>query len=293
MAQWLSGGRYCTYSNPETVLKWRRELVRRKWAVYAARGRGGRPHTKREVTAFILRFVQENADWGYGKLKGELRKLSYCLSKKTIANILARHGIMPAPQRRTSLSWKHLMQHYKAQIVACDFFTVETLLLKTMYALFFIELGSRRVHVAGCTTQPTSAWLTQQARQIAWNLEGHIPAVRLLIHDRDTKFSTAFDTVFQAMNIHIHRTPVCAPNANAFAERWVCAVRQECLNKLIVINEAHLRSILREYVAYYNTARPHQGFDQQSPLLYAPDVTGKVHRRAILGGIINDYYRAA
>jgi putative transposase len=120
---------------PETVLKWHREWVRRKWAAYTARGRGGRPSTKREITAFILRFVQENADWGYGKLKGELRKLGYSLSKQTIANILARHSIVPAPQRRTSLSWKHLMQHYKAQIVACDFFTVETLLLKTVYVL--------------------------------------------------------------------------------------------------------------------------------------------------------------
>jgi putative transposase len=166
----------------------------------------------------ILRFVQENADWGYGKIKGELHKLGCFLSKQTIANILAQHGIMPAPQRRTSLSWKQLMQHYKAQIVTCDFFTVETLLLKTVYVLFFIELGSRRIHVAGCTTQPTSDWATQQARQISWNLEGRTPPVKFLIHDRDTKFSAAFDTVFQAMNVHIIRTPVYAPNANAFAE---------------------------------------------------------------------------
>ncbi len=172
---------------PETVLKWHRELVRRKWR-YQRGSSGGRPRTKAEVEALILQFVWQNTDWGYGKLEGELRKLGFTISEQTVANILKRHGIVPAPQRNPSPSWRYLMQHYKAQILACDFFTIETLFLQTVYILFFIELQTRRVYFAGCTTHPNGPWVTQQARQMIWQLEERQPSMHFLIRDRDGKF---------------------------------------------------------------------------------------------------------
>jgi putative transposase len=278
---------------PETVLKWHRELVRRKWTFHHGK-RGGRPRTSAEVEALIVRFVSENPDWGYGKLKGELRKVGYTLSDQTVANILKRHGIVPAPQRTPSPSWRHLMQHYKAQLLACDFFTVDTLFLQTVYVLFFIELQTRRVYLAGCTSQPNTQWVTQQARQMVWQLEERHPTIHFLIHDRDSKFVTAFDTVFKSTRAHIICTPFRAPNANAFAERWVRTVRHECLNKLIILNEAHLRQVLSEYVVYYNGYRPHQGLDQQSPIPKPTLVSvGEVRSRPVLDGLIYDHYRAA
>jgi putative transposase len=278
---------------PETVLKWHRELVRRKWT-HRQPNRGGRPRTGAELETLIVRFVRENPDWGYGKLEGELSKLGYSLSEQTIAAILERHGIPPAPQRTPAASWRHLMQHYKAQLLACDFFTVDTLFVRTVYVLFFIELQTRRVYLAGCTNHPDAEWVTQQARQMVWQLEDRDRVIKFLIHDRDTKFVTAFDTVFRSTRAHIIPTPFRAPNANAYAERWVRTVRHECLNKLIIVNQAHLRHVLSEYISYYNVARPHQGLDQQPPIpLPTPTFVGSVHSRPVLAGIIHDHYRAA
>lgn len=249
---------------PETVLKWHRELVKRKWT-FRPQKQGGRPQINPTLETLILRLAHEN-DWGYGKIVGELQKLGHSISEQTIANILKRYGIPPLLERKPSLSWKHLMTHYKDQLLACDFFNIETLFLQTIYVLFFIEIGSRRIHFAGCTTHPNKRWVTQQARQIIWKLDEQDTAMRFLIHDRDTKFTTSFDAIFQAEGINIIRTPIRAPNANAYAERWVRSVREECFDKLIIVNERHLKRVMNEYVIYYNTARPHQGIEQQIPI---------------------------
>lgn len=201
--------------------------------------------------------------------------------------ILRRHGIPPAPQREPSPSWRHLMTHYKDQLLACDFFTVETLFLQTLYVFVFIEIGRRRVHFAGCTAHPNGAWVEQQARQLVWELTEHETHIRFLIRDNDKKFTSAFDTVFLAEGIDVIPTPIRAPNANAFMERWIRSVREECLDKLLIINDAHLRRVMREYVAHFNTARPHQGLDQRIPI---PPPTGRtssgpVRCRNVLGGI--------
>jgi putative transposase len=154
--------------------------------------------------------------------------------------------------------------------------------------------GSRRVHFAGCSAHPDNAWVTQQARQVMWKLEGRDPAVRFLIRDTDKKFTESFDTVFRSEGIDVIPTPHQAPNANAYAERWIRAVRAECLDKLLLINQAHLRRVMREYSAFFNTARPHQGLAQQIPVPNTNhQTTGQVRCRKVLGGIVHDYYRDA
>jgi len=277
---------------PETVLKWHRELVRRKW-LQKQKPKGGRPRMSQELEDLIVQMAQENARWGYGKIEGELLKLGFTVSESTVRDVLKRRHIVPAP-RRGSSSWRHLMSHYKEHLITCDFFTVETLTLKTLYVLFFIELGSRKAHLAGVIANPNGIWVAQQARQVMWELGERNPPWRFLIRDRDKKYVEAFDTVFRSEGIKIIRTPVRAPNANAYAERWVRTVREECLDHLLILNQAHLRRVLKRYVEYYNEARPHQGIGQRIPVASEQSpCSGAVEHRKVLGGIINDYYRAS
>jgi putative transposase len=276
---------------PATLFGWHRGLVRRKWT-YRHRN-AGRPRTGKEIEQLVLRLAREN-DWGYERIEGELLKLGYTISHEMVGNILERHGIPPAPERDPSPSWRHLMTHYRDQLLACDFFTVETLFLQTLYALVFIEIGTRRVHFAGCTAHPDNVWVTQQARQVMWELQDREPGIRFLIRDNDKKFTEAFDTVFRAEGIDVIPTPYRAPDANAYAERWIRSAREECLDKLLIINQAHLRRVMREYITFFNTARPHQGLEQQIPVSkITHENTGPVRCRTVLGGIIHDYYRDA
>lgn len=279
---------------PATLLRWHRELVRRKWT-YRRQCAGGRPRTAAEIEALIARLAHENPAWGYSRIHGELEKLGYAVGRSTVRDILQRRGVPPAPHRaRRGSTWRAFLQQHRQQLLACDFFTVETLGLRTLYVLFFIELRTRRVHLAGCTAHPTSAWVTQQARQVSWSIQDGTLPIRYLIHDRDTKFPARFDTVFASAGVEIVRTPVHAPNANAVAERWIRSARTEVLDHLLIINERHLRHVLTDYVAYYNERRPHQGLDQQCPIPSALAVgDGVVQRRDILGGLIHDYDRAA
>ena len=277
---------------PETILKWHRELVRRKWTCRRPQA-GGRPALPADVEELILRLARENAGWGYSRIQGELLKLGYTLGRSTVRDVLKRHRVPPAPQRRRQAStWRAFLRRHQDQLLACDFFTVETLRLKTVYVLFFIELGTRRVHLAGCTTHPTAAWVTQQARQLSWQLQdGDIPA-RYLLHDRDSTFVPAFDAVFRSEGVAIIRTPYRAPNANAVAERWIRSARQECLDHLLIVGEAHLRRVLDVYVGFYNRARPHQGLDQRTPVTAPrPAPHGPIQCRSRLGGLLRSYDR--
>ncbi len=279
---------------PETLLKWHRELVRRKWT-FKKVAPLGRPPISPELEVLLLRLARENPTWGYGKLEGELGKLGYDIGRSTIKDVLKRKRVPPAPTRgKQGSSWRTFVGHYTDQIIACDFFTVETAWLKTLYVLFFIELGSRRVHLAGCTANPTSAWVTQQARQFSWKLEDRPVPARFLIHDRDTKFPAAFDTVFTSEHVTIIRTPVRAPNANAVAERWIRSAREECLDKVLILGEGHLHRVLTTYLDYYNHVRPHQGIEQRCPVpLHSTARDGPVERRDVLGGVLHDYERRA
>ena len=276
----------------DTLLKWHRQLVRQKWT-FQHPHRGGRPRLERDLEALIVRIAHENPRMGYDKIQGKLLKLGFKIHPSTVKNVLRRHGLFPAPQRAQS-SWRAFLKHYRQQMLACDFFTVETIRLETIYVLFFIELGSRRVHLAGCTANPNSAWVTQQARQIVWHLSDEPRPMRFLIHDRDSKFTTRFDYIFVSERIEVIRTPFRAPKANAYAERWIRSVREECLDRLIILDPHHLQYVLAEYTDYYNRARPHQGIDQRTPIpVPYSDYQGRIERRDILHGLIHDYRRVA
>jgi transposase InsO family protein len=278
---------------PDTVLGWHRALVRRKWT-YRRANLGGRPTIPAEVEGLILRLARENPRWGHRRIQGELAKLGYAVSASAVRAALRRHRVPPAPQRRQATMWHQFITRHTDQLLACDFFTVETLFLKTIHVLFFLEVGTRRVHLAGCTAHPTTAWVTQQARNLCWTLQDTDGLPRFLIHDRDAKFPAAFDAVFVAEGMNIVRTPYRAPTANAYAERWVRTVREECLDQLLVVNEAHLQHVLVTYVAHYNRQRPHQGLGQQVPIPVSRGARhGPVRRRDVLGGLIHEYDREA
>jgi len=277
--------------SPQTVLRWHRELVRRKWT-YRHKRPPGRPRVAQETATLILRLARENPRWGYRRIQGELRKLGIFISATGICAVLRRHGLPPAP-RRDGPSWSEFLTQQAAGVMACDFFCVETVCLKTLYALFFIELSTRRVHLTGVTAHPNSAWVTQQARNLA--LDDRLAMTRFLIRDRDAKYSGPFDEVFRSEGVRVIRTPIRAPNASAFAERFVRTVRQECLDHILIFGERHLERILREYVRHYNRERPHRGLSLETP---EPQpglklTEGEVVRVAKLGGLINEYHRIA
>jgi putative transposase len=215
------------------------------------------------------------------------------VSPSTIRRILLANRLGPAP-RRSGPSWRQFLRQQAATMLACDFFTVETISLRRFYVLFFIELESRRVHLGGCTTNPTGAWVTQQARNLSFT--GIFERIRFLIHDRDSKFSGTFDEVFRSEGIDVIHTPIRAPQANAYAERFVRTVRAECLDWLLILGRRHLETVLHTYTAHYNGERPHRAL-----ALLPPDPTnadpppsgGEIKRRDRLGGLIHEYHRAA
>jgi putative transposase len=283
---------------PATLLRWHRELVKRRWT-YPHRRPPGRPPLDRRVQVLVVRLARENPRWGYRRIVGELRSLGICVSATSVRTILARRGLPPARQR-DELSWRDFLRQQAATTLACDFFTVETAWLKRIYVLFFISLESRRIEFVACTPNPTGAWVAQQARNLVMTLDDREKPVRFLIHDRDSKFSGGCDHVFQSQEITVIRTPVQAPNANAHAERWVSSVRRECLDRLLIFSQRQLEHVLRTYADHYNRHRPHRALALRPPeradgnpkLLQAPPFP-QLNRRDLLGGLIHEYKRAA
>ena len=282
---------------PHTLLRWHRELVRRKWTYRYRHHRVGRPALGQDVRELIVRMARENPRWGYLRIKGELQKLGIRVGATTIRNLLRREGLDPAP-RRHGPTWREFLRAQAAGILACDFFTVETLWLKTIYVLFFIELETRRVHLAGITTSPSGAWVTQQGRNLTADLAEVKQPVRFLIRDRDSKFTGSFDDVFRSEGAEVIFTPVRAPRANAFAERFVRTVRTECLDWVLIQGRRHLHRVLVEYVDHYNDQRPHRGLALDTPCGPTKSLRGSssnlsVRARSRLGGLIHEYYPAA
>ncbi len=266
-------------------------MVRRHWT-YPNTAKG-RP-VAGDIQALIVRLAAENPRWGYQRIKGELAGLGFQVSATSVRRVLRAHHIDPAP-RRASSSWSAFIRHQASGIVACDFFSVDSVWLTRYYVLFFIEIGSRCVQLRGITTNPTGAWVTQQARNIAAELEeaGHV--VRHLVRDRDATFTLAFDDLWRSIGAQVIRTPVRAPNANAFAERWVGTVRRECLDHLLIVGPRHLARVLDAYVGHYNAHRPHRSLSllppepRSRPPGTALPALEDVCRRDVLGGLIHEY----
>jgi putative transposase len=278
---------------PTTLLRWHRRLVARHWTYT---GRTGRPPLGDEIRELILRLARENPRWGYQRIVGEMNGLGLRVSATTVRKILREAGLGPAGER-SGLSWRAFLRQQAQSMLAVDFFTVETISLQRLYVLFFIEVGSRRVHLAGCTANPTGPWVTQQARQFTWTIHERASGFRFLIRDRDSKYTRAFDAVFASEGMEIVKTPVRAPMANAIAERFVGTVRRECLDWLLIVNRRHLEHVLRVFAHHYNRHRPHRSLD-----LAPPAATG--HGRCVatsrelkrcdrLGGLIHEYSCAA
>jgi transposase InsO family protein len=279
---------------PATVLRWHRELVRRKWT-FRQPQRGGRPALDPALMDLIVRLARENPTWGYGRIQGELAKLGQRVGRSTVRDLLKRQHVPPAPQRaRHGPTWRAFLRHYQEQVLAADFFTVETALLQTIFVLFFIEVRTRKVYLAGCTPHPTGAWVSQRARNLAWHLQEGMLPVTILLHDRDAKFAPAFDAVCRSEGLQIVQTPPRCPQANCYAERWVGSARRECLDQLLILNERHLLRVLTTYTDFYNQRRPHQGLSQQCPIpLERGPGQGPIARHDVLGGIIHDYEHQA
>ncbi len=285
------------FVTPETLLRWHRRLVTRRWTYDAPPP--GRPRVGTEIRALVLRLARENPRWGYRRIAGELRGLGFRVSATSVRRLLREAGLGPAGQRG-GLPWREFIRRQAQSMIACDFFTVETVTLRRIYVLFFIELGSRRVQIAGLSENPDGAWVAQQARNLAWSLPERERPLRFLIHDNDAKFTAAFDEVFRSEGLEIVRTPIRAPKANAIAERFVGTLRRECLDWLLIFGRGQLERVLRVFVDHYNGHRPHRALDLAPPAggrpglrLVAPSEPSAIQSRDRLGGLIHEYRVAA
>jgi len=290
LPRWVWQGRLV---QPTTLLRWHRDLVRGRWTYPHRRGR---PGVTLEIRDLVLRLARENPTWGYRRVHGELCRLGYKIGASTVWAILQRAGVDPAPIR-SALTWRQFLRAQAKSVLAVDFFTVDTVLLKRLYVLFVIEVASRQVHVLGVTAHPMVEWMTQQARNLLMTLDDHAGRFRFLVRDRDTKFTAAFDAVFAAEAIKVLITPARAPRANAYAERWVGTVRREVLDRMLILGCRQLRSVLAEYVDHYNLHRPHRALGQAPPLEPGEPVVlappARIVRRDRLGGLIHEYAQVA
>ncbi len=247
---------------PDTILAWHRKLVTQKFDGSHQRKATGRPTINKALEDLVVRMARENCSWGYDRIVGALAHLGYAISDQTVGNILKRHGIPPAPERKKTTTWKEFIRIHLDVLVATDFFTAEvwtTAGLVTYYVLFFIHLASRKIHVAGVTPHPDEHWMIQIARNVTMVEWGFLESGQYLIHDRDGKFCPAFQQIIDDAGITRVPLPPRSPNLNAYAERWVRSVKEEVLSRLLLFGERSLAHVLKEYVAHYHQERPHQG----------------------------------
>ena len=284
---------------PDTILAWHRKLVAQKFDGSEKRKTLGRPKIAAELEALIVRMAQENRSWGYDRIVGALANLGYTVSDQTVGNILKRHGLPPAPQRKTTTTWKEFIRTHLDVLVATDFFTAEVWTLGglvTYYVLFFLHLGTREIHVAGITPHPNEAWMVQVARNVTMEEWGFLTPGQYLIHDRDTKCCAAFQHLIDDADVERVVLPPRSPNFNAYAERWVRSVKEEGLSRIMLFGEDSLRHVLNEYVEHYHHERNHQGKD--NVLLFPPPrpagkEDGPMQCRERLGGLLKYYEHKA
>jgi transposase InsO family protein len=279
---------------PATVLRWHRRLVARHWTYPH---RPGRPPTDPAVVALVEQMARDNPGWGYQRIQGELLGLGHRVGASTIRRILKRCGIPPAPVRRDHTTWRRFLRTQASTMLACDFFHVDcALTLQRLYVFFVLEVGSRYVHILGITTNPDGPWTVQQARNLLMDLGERADQFTVLIRDRARQFTDAFDAVLADAGITVYTIPPRSPRANAHAERFVLTARSEVTDRMLIFEERHLRRVLDEYAHHYNGRRPHRALQLRPPRSDCPviDLTHeRIKRRPVLGGLINEYERAA
>jgi len=282
---------------PQTLLRWHRELVARKYDSSRRRGRG-RPTTPEDIAQLVVRMATDNERWGYTRIHDGLMNLGHEISRDTVANILRCHGMEPAPERGKKTSWAQFLKRHWEVMAATDMFTVESWSLAGMvrYHVFFVmRLATREVQIAGIADQPSGAWATQVVRNLCDGLGGFLSGCRFLIHDRDPLFGTQFDQVLESSRIESVRLPAHSPNLNTFAERFVRSIKSECLDQMVFFSENSLRHAISEFAGHYHRERNHQGLDSRiiRPEFVPHPQRGQVRCRQRLGGLLNYYYRHA
>lgn len=282
-----------TIVTPDTILRWHRQLIARKWTY--APNRLGRPGVIKEIRRLVVRMAEENPTWGYTRIRGALKNVGHRVGRSTIARILKGQGIPPVPERPTS--WTTFLRAHWGAIAGADFFTTEVWTwrgLVTFYTLFVIELATRRVQIVGSTPHPDDAFMIQAGRTMTATDEGALARCRMLICDRDQKWSAPVRQLLEESSVRIVQTPFQAPNCNAHAERFVRSIKEECLNRVIPIGEQHFRRAMHEFVEHYHSERNHQGLNNELIDGDASSVdAGRIRRRQRLGGLLNHYYRVA
>jgi putative transposase len=281
---------------PDTILRWHRDIVRRRSAARSMRGNTGRPATRRNIRALVLRLAQENPDWGYRRIHGELAGPGVKIAASTAWEILKKAGIDPAP-RRTAPTWSQFLRSQAEAVLACDFFTVDLLDGTEAYVLAVIEHATRRIRILGVTLHPTGEWTTQQARNLLMDLGEQTHRVKFMIRDRGSNFTGAFDAVLADAGIRTVLCNVRTPRMNAIAERWIGGCRRGLLDRTLVWSQAHLRRILREYEIHHNQHRPHRSLSGAAPLKPLPEPVDlgqyRVRRQKRISGLINEYHLVA
>jgi putative transposase len=285
---------------PDTILRWHRDLLRRRHAEVSRPKRPGRPRTIRSVRHLVLRLAKENSSWGYRRIHGELLVLGIKVAASTVWQILTDAGIDPAPERASS-TWAQFLRSQAEVLLACDFFETATLTGARMYVLVVIEHAHRRIRILGATPHPNASWVTQAARNLLMDLEDAGHRAKFLIRDRDGKFPPLFDAILADAGINVVLTGVQMPRMNSIMERWIQSCRRELLDRTLIWNQRHLLHALYAYEQFYNSHRPHQGIANARPLQPLPQpITNQdqitnltIRRRPRLGGIFNEYHHAA
>jgi transposase InsO family protein len=281
-----------TIVTPDTILAWHRKLIAAKWTY--PHKRVGRPGVMKEIRGLIVRMAEENPSWGYARIQGALKHLDHRVARSTIAKVLKEHGIHPSHDR--PMSWRTFVRSHAHVIATADFFTTEVWTARGLtryFTLFVIDIATRRVHIAGTTTNPTSAWMEQIARNLMDCEEGFLAGRRFLIIDRDAKFSREFKSILEGSGVEILLTSYLAPNMNAYAERFVKSVKLECLDQMIFLGRASLVRAITEYAAHYHEERSHQGIGNELISGVASQNEGSVEVRERLGGLLKYYHRRA